>query len=281
MTRLKASIHGAVLAVGVAVLLLGCEKEEEITGPLGPGLKPTNAVVTVEKPAILSAGRDSSLWRVKLFQAGVPFTSVYTVNMLTDRHGSFLKDGKREKQVAFQTDANGEASLYFYGSSEPGVSVTRVWGDGFGVDTVTVSVIVGYPYYVRLAFADAQEQFWKDTDTLKSGGRFTRPDSTLVRATVLDLNQNPVEGISVDLVPYVNSSPIRSAQYGYFKSAPSPAAKSDGRAVTDALGNASDLYYSDILPFTGNPADVEIVALADSSAFGRISTRKFITIRVP
>ncbi len=272
----------AVLLGAAVALLLGCEKEEEeVTGPGGLVSTPTHATVTVDKSTILSAGRDSSLWNIKLMRYGEPFSSVYTVNMLADRHGYFLKGGKREKRISLQTDASGETTVYFYGSAEPGISKTVVWGEGFGLDTVTVSVIVGSPYFVRIAFADPEEMAWRETDTLKSGPHFSRPDSTFVRATVLDKDDSPIGGVSVDLVPLVGGSPISVGQYGYFKSAPNPAAKSDGRAVTDALGNAMDMYYSDVLPFMGDPKDIEIVAIADSAGFGRISSRKFITVVVP
>ena len=276
----KISDQWVVLAVTFAALFVGCEKEEEITGPAGPGSKPTNAVVSVDKSIILSAGRDSSKWHVQLVRDSEDFPSMYTVNLLTDRHGYFLKNGKMESNISFQTDKNGEADICFYGSREPGISRTLLWGEGFGLDTVTVSVILGFPYYLHIDLADPVEQVWKDTDTLTSGVHFSRPDSTLVRATVLDIKKNPLEGIFVNFNN--GSPPLPGGVYGYFRSvAPSGKGKSTGYGITDVSGIATDIYYSDLVPVVGDPVNVQIFAEIDSARFGIISSWRFIAIVPP
>ena len=279
MAYTKTINHLLIFAVIFSILQIGCEKEEEITGPGKSIPRPTNTLITVDKSTILTEGRDSSFWQIQLYQKDKPFRSAYTVNMLTDRHGYFLKDGRKERKISFETDANGEASIYFYGSREPGISTTLIWGEGFGPDTVSVSVIVGYPYYFLIDFQDPEEQTWMDTDTLKSGPHFSRPDSTQVRVTVLDVDKNPLEGILVNLNN--GSPPIGGGLSGYFKSDTVHGQKSETQIVTDALGVVTDIYYSDVIPAVGDPLTIEIVAIADSAMFGRISASKFITITPP
>ncbi|MFQ6673888.1 MAG: hypothetical protein ACE5GH_03765 [Fidelibacterota bacterium] len=279
---MKNPIWLIVPAAAVLILYSGCEKEEGPTGPEGSGLRPTHAVVEVDKSAVLSAGRDSLLWQIKLYSRETPFRSAYGVNLMTDRHGYFLQNGAKERMIFLETDGNGEATTHFYGSREPGISTTLIWGEGFGLDTVTVSVIIDYPYYVRLKFADPVEQIWGDTDTLTTGTRFSKPDSTWVRATVLYEDETPVVGIPVDLVAMFEGFPVQAGLQGYFKTAADPERGSaNGRVITNALGEAMDTYYSDFVPAYGDPRTVEIIAVVDSAMFGNIASRKFMTIVPP
>ncbi|MEE9166534.1 MAG: hypothetical protein V3U24_03595 [Candidatus Neomarinimicrobiota bacterium] len=264
-------------------LMVSCEREEDVTGPATETLRPAEAEISVDRSTILSGGRDSSHWDIKLFQANgddmAAFESAYTLELLTDRHGYFLDNGDVARRITVTTDANGEASLNFYGSREPGISETLIWGEGFGPQTVTVSVVAGFPYYIVLEFKDPGEPEWMSTDSLVSGEHFSKPDSTMVRITILNEDQLPLEGVQVNLN---NGSPaIGGGLYGYFKSIAPEKDLSYGSATTGVSGIASDFYYSDVVPVSGNPVTVEIVAQVDSARFGRIISSKFLTISPP
>ncbi|MFQ6676164.1 MAG: hypothetical protein ACE5LH_07440 [Fidelibacterota bacterium] len=284
MTKGNRSIRALFFAAAAVLFSAGCEKEEGVIGPGEGGLRPTDALVTMDRDLILSSGRDSSLWQIKLVQrvAGETrdFSSVYTVNMMTDRHGYFLKGGRKVKKITLETDANGEAGIYFYGSREPGISTTLIWGEGFGTDSAIVTVVAGLPHYILLKFRDPETGTPMDTDTLRSGRpRFSRPDSTEIEVTILDRDQEPLEGVTVDLSN--GEPPIGSGAFGYFASLGSPSeGPSYGRTVTDASGMATDLYYSDVAPAIG-VQDLAIVVTVDSARFGSISLSKIITIIPP
>ncbi|MFQ6615441.1 MAG: hypothetical protein ACE5HZ_01560 [Fidelibacterota bacterium] len=272
-----------LLVAAVSIFVFHCEKEEDVLGPGKEGLRPTHAVVTMDKDLILSSGRDSSLWQVQLVrEIGLDtevFRSVYTVNMLTDRHGYFLSEGKKRSEITFDTDADGKASVTFYGSREAGVSTTFVWGEGFGLDTVTVAVVSGYPHYLRLIFRDPDSGIGMDTDTLRSGRRLSRPDSTGIEITVLDREQEPLEGVTVNLSN--GSPPVGSGAFGYFGSLGTPDEESSlGLVVTNASGTGTDVYYSDVAPAIGSQ-DLSIIATVEPARFGSISLSKTITIIPP
>ena len=264
-------------------LLMQCESEEDVIGPDGRGDVPTNAAISVDKSTILSGGREVSTWSVQLIQEEdgltTDFASVTTVHMMTDIHGYFLESGEKMTQISFETNSNGQGTVLFYGAREPGLSTTLVWGDGFGLDTVTVAVIVGHAYYLLLDFSDPEEGSWKTGDTLSSGDHGTHPDSTLVRARVYDKNQQPLAGINVDLSN--GEPPIGGGLSGTFKTGPEPTAESHAYLVTDSDGEATDYYYTDLFPAGGDPITLNMVAVVDSAYFGRIVTQRKFTITPP
>lgn len=260
-----------------------CESEKDMTGPDQHKDVPTNAAITVDKSTILSGGREASTWSVQLVQMEegntTDFTAVTTVHMMTDRHGYFLESGEKIAKISFETNSSGQATVEFYGAREPGVSSTLVWGDGFGLDTVIVSVIVGHAYYLLLNFSDPEEGGWKTTDTLSSGDHGTHPDSTLVRVRVYDKDQQPLSGIAVDLSN--GEPPIGGGLAGIFKTGPEPTAESHAYLVTDSEGEATDYYYTDLFPAGGDPITLNMVAVVDSAYFGRIVTQRKFTITPP
>lgn len=265
-----------VLTLSALLVLSSCQKEDSITDPFLD--KPDRAVVLSSKDTILTGGRDSALWTVRLVRAGQSYQKPYVINFLSDL-GYFVQNGIKANKAAITTDASGTGKIYFYANQNPGTARTRIWGDGFGIDTVESTIIIAPAYYMRLQFRDERATDWKDTDTLVSGARRGKPDSTLVRAVVLDRNMKAVPGVRVDLQAFPGGVGNRSF-YGYFKTTSKVDSTTDGLVYSDVQGIAVDKFYSDDFPNTGSTT-IKITARVDSALYGRILTSKQIFIKAP
>ncbi len=275
MTTLRHLTPFMAAAVAGLCLLHGCKKASDSgTDPLSR--KPDLVVVTTSKDTVLTGGRDSSLWTFQLYQGSSPFAEPYAVQVWSDL-GYFMQGTTKTRRTSFVTNASGSVSAYFYGES-PGLETTLIWGDGYGIDTVRSVVIYAEANSLSLEFRDPAQGIWKTTDTLKAGLYRGKADSTDVRVTILDRNQAPVPGLRVILDVMVNGArPLRS-RYGYFKSTVKPDSVSTGSAVADAQGVATDLFYTDLFPTSGD-ALVQIVAQVDEGSFGRIAASHFLLIK--
>jgi hypothetical protein len=264
------------IVVAGACLFQSCEKQGEAgTDPLSQ--KPDRVVVTTTLDTLLTDGRDSSLWSFQLYQAGSPFQKSDVIMAMTDL-GYFRQGTARVHRAVFTTDASGRFSVYFYGDRAAGFAETLLWGDGYGVDTVRSVLLFGEANALVLEFRDASQTQWGTTDTLRCGLLRGKPDSTFVRVTVLDSRLNPLPAFRVDLDVLVNGKRPARSLYGYFSSTVKPDSIPTGSAITDALGQASDTFYSDLFPGTGQ-AMVQIVAQVDAGTFGRIVNSRFLLIK--
>jgi hypothetical protein len=264
----------------LAVMSLGCEKEEEALVDPTAG-KADVLSISVNKDTILTGGRESSEWLMQLTKDGEPFQKGSSINLSTDL-GYFVESGVHVQRVTIPTDQAGSARILFYGDKTPGVATTLAWGDGFGVDTVRTVLILGTASQLGLQFKDVAEGVWTDTDTLFSGDLFGKPDSTLVQVTVVDRHSMPLPSVRVDLLLFKDGQeprpPFRS--YGYFATTVKPDSATRGVVHTDGSGEAYDVFYSDNLPNNGE-AILEIEARVDSALFGRILTLKRLLVKAP
>lgn len=107
----------------LALLLLRCGSEEEVTGPDQHKDIPTHADIAVDNATILSGGREVSTWSVQLVQVEegnrTDLGIETSVHMLTDKHGYFLEGGEKTAQISFETNSSGQAKVEFYGAREP------------------------------------------------------------------------------------------------------------------------------------------------------------------
>jgi len=277
--RPQVSVKLLLGATVVAGLLLGpaCEKEDDQVGPVPS--RPDLAVVTTSKDTVLTAGRDSSLWTVQLYRQGAPFTTPYAATLLTDL-GYFKVGGLDVLRATIATDAGGRGTVHFYGGNVPGFATTLVWGDGFGIDTVRTVLAFGTANTLRVEFRDFAEDVWKPGDTLASGTSRGRADSNQVRVTVLDGGGVPVPGVVVDLAVLRNGVKVTRSLLGYFKGTIKPDSIATSTVVTDAGGQAFEVYYTDDLPNTGTMV-AQITARVDSALFGRAVSTKSLLLRAP
>ncbi len=266
-------LTGFILAVLIA--LSGCKKESDVaTDPTQH--KPDRVVVTVTKDTLFTDGRDSSFWTFQLYKNGSAFQEPFSVTAMTDL-GFFKEAGLRVRRATFPTDATGKAMVYFYGDFNPGFDQTLVWGDGFGVDTITTVLIIGNANSVTLYFRDPSSTEWVTTDTLRAGAFRGKADSTFVRVTVKDKDGNPLPSVRVDLEVLVGGLRPAQSKYGYFKSTLKPDSVATGLVYTDASGEALDTFYSDDLPTFGKKI-LQIIAQVENGTFGRIAISRFIVI---
>lgn len=266
-------------AVAVLALLLApaCEKEEDLVGPILS--RPDSVRVSASKDTVLTAGRDSSVWDIQLYRGGSPFKSPWATTLLTDL-GWFNLGGVKVQRATLATDAEGKARVVFFGGNDPGFATTLVWGDGFGIDTVRTVLAYGPANTLRVEFRDVASTSWASTDTLVSGASRAKADSNQVRVTVLDIYGTPVPGVRVDLAVLRGGTKVFRSLCGYFKGTVKPDSIATSSVVTDAAGQAIEVYYTDDQPNSG-AIEVQISARVDSAFFGRVAGMRSVTVRAP